>query len=64
VIKVKTNQHEAIMSYRTVLIYIDMETISVKEFVTLRNKHIMSHFEQKDFVSNIKLLHVLGIRSK
>jgi len=64
VIKVKTNQHEAIISYRTVLIYIDMETISVKEFVTLRNKHIMSHVGQKDFVSNIKLLHVLGIPSK
>ena len=63
-IKVETNQHEAIISHRTVLIYIDMDTISVKEFVTLRNNHIMSHVGQKDFVSNIKLLHVLGIRSK
>lgn len=53
-IKFETNQHEAIISYRTVLIYIDMETISVKEFVTCRN--IMSHVGQKNFVYNIKLV--------
>jgi len=41
-IKVETNQHETVISYRTVLIYIDMETISVKKFDTLRSKHIMS----------------------
>lgn len=63
-IKVETNQHEAIISYRIVLIYINMETISVNEFVTLRNKHIMSYVGEEDFSSNIKLLHVLGIQSK
>ena len=63
-IKVETNQHVAVISYRTVLIYIDMETTSVKKFVTLRNKRIMSHVGQKDFSSNIKLLHVLCIQSK
>jgi len=63
-IKVETNQHVDVISYRTVLIYTDMETISVKKFVTLRNKHIMSHVGQKDFSSNIKLLNVLGIQSK
>jgi len=60
-IKVETNQHVAVIYYRNVLIYIDVETISVRKFVTLRNKHIMSHVGQKDFSSNIKLLHVLGI---
>jgi hypothetical protein len=54
VIKFETNHYEAIISYRTVLIYIDMETISVREFVTFKN--IMSRVGQKNFVSNIKLI--------